>query len=482
MLIGVSSFFRDADAFEDLRVTAIEPLVKALQDDTPLRAWVPGCATGEEAYSVAMLLLEARSAAGKSCPVQVFATDVDEKALETARAGAYPLGIADDVPPHLLEAYFVRQVQTYQVEKHLREAVVFSRHNLLTDPPFSKLDLISCRNVLIYIESPAQKKVLSVFSFALNVGGYLLLGKSEGVAGMEDLFEPVSKKDRLYRLTRSNRRAAGEFPLYAAGRFASKADRDQAVCNASVLQQANLEGILRHFDASVVLVDPEGKILYFSGRTEKYLGHPKGPASLNILDMTGGTLSAKLRRAMEQVLQQEEPIDLTQVPLPREGSPLANLTVMRVADRAGGGRLLAVIFEDAQSIATPGGRPDRRDRGRAAGGPTGGGGQGSPRRTADQRRGVRLGHRGTQGRQRRSDVHERGTPVGQRGTGGLQGGIAVGQRGVDHGQQPTQRQAGRVDRGKQRSGQPADGHGYRHDLSGCPIADQAIHAAGDGTC
>lgn len=353
MLIGVSSFFRNGQAFETLLTEIVAPLVQARADDEPLRAWVAGCATGEEAYSIAMLLLEARSATGKSHPVQVFATDVDDKALETARAGVYPLSVADNVSPQRVEAFFTKRGQTLQVDKHLREAVVFSRHNLLADPPFSKLDLVSCRNVLIYLNPPAQKKVLSVFSFALNVGGCLLLGKSEGVVGLEDLFEPVSKQDRIYRLTRSNRRAAGDFPLYAAGRPASAVEREQAAGKASILPQANLDTILRHFDASVVLIDPEGKILYFHGRTEKYMGHPKGPASLNILDMTGGSLSAKLRLAMQKALGHDEPIRLAQVPLPQEGSPLVSLTVMRAGNRADGGRLLAVIFEDAQPPQPP---------------------------------------------------------------------------------------------------------------------------------
>ena len=358
MLIGVSLFFRDSSVFDTLQHEVIEPLVQAKPGDAPLRAWVAGCATGEEAYSIAMLLLEARSAHSRTRPVQVFATDVDEQALEQARAGTFPLSIADDVPPHRLEAFFSKRGQAYQVEKHLREAVVFSRHNLLTDPPFSRLDLISCRNVLIYLEPAAQKKVLSVFSFALNTGGCLLLGKSGGVAKMEDLFEPVSKQGRIFRLVRSNRRAAGDFPLYAAGRPIGALGRDRAVADGDALPQANLDALLRHFDASVVLVDPEGKILYFHGGTERYLGHSKGPASLNILDMTSGTLSATLRRAIRRALLQDEPVHLAQIPLPQERSPLADLTVMRVGDQIGGGRLLAIIFEDARpSSPSPSVRP-----------------------------------------------------------------------------------------------------------------------------
>jgi two-component system CheB/CheR fusion protein len=353
MLIGVSSFFRDAGVFDSLMGKVVVPLIQAKPDDAPFRAWVVGCSTGEEAYSIATLLLEARSIAGKCCPIQVFATDVDERALETARAGVYPLSIANDIPSHRLEAFFTKQGQTYSVDKQLREAVVFSRHNLLADPPFSKLDLVSCRNVLIYIEPAAQKKVLSAFSFALNVGGCLLLGKSEGIARMEDLFEPISTQDRIYRLIRSNRGAAGGFPLYAGGRPSRAVDREHTVKDAALLPQANLEAVLRHFDASVVLIDSDGKILYFHGQTEKYLGHPEGPASLNILDMIGGALSAKLRRAIDRARQRDEPVRLAHVPLPQEPSLLADLTVMGLADCSSSGRLLAVIFEDARQPHAP---------------------------------------------------------------------------------------------------------------------------------
>ena len=346
MLIGVSSFFRDPEAFEALRSEVIVPLVAAKNSDSPVRAWVAGCATGEEAYSVAMLLLEAAAAAGKGSPVQVFASDVDMQALDVARAGVYCEGIADEVRPDRLERFFTKQGQTWQVNKHLRETVIFSRQNLLTDPPFSKLDLVSCRNVLIYLEPAAQKKILSMFSFALNTGGGLLLGKSEGVAGMEDLFQPVSRPQRIYRLMQANRRAAPGLPLQIGGASVPSGERIQPA--PASLALANLEAILLHLDASLVLVDAKGHIRYFHGPMEKYLGLPKGVASLNILDMTAGTLSAKLRRAIEQALQQEKPVVLSGVPLPREGAPLANLKVMALPGQAEGGKLLAIIFEDAQ--------------------------------------------------------------------------------------------------------------------------------------
>jgi len=348
MLIGVSSFFRDPRAFEKLQSEAIVPLVERKAEDSPLRAWVPGCASGEEAYSVAMILIESSAAAGKRWPVQVFASDVNEDALEAARNGVYPETIAADIKADRLERFFTKQGQTYQVDKRLRETVVFSRQNLLIDPPFSKLDLISCRNVLIYLELEAQKKVLSMFSFALNAGGYLLLGKSEGISGVENLFEPVSKQKRIYRSTPEKRTTAA-FPLYGGG-APLETRRREPVRPAVSLVQANQAALLKHFDAGIVLVDPQGQILHFYGQTEKYLGHPTGPASLNILDMTAGTLSAQLRRAIDKALRQDAPVAVPRVPLPR-GASIANLTVMRVPGDASAGKLLAVIFEDVQRIA-----------------------------------------------------------------------------------------------------------------------------------
>ncbi len=353
MLIGVSSFFRDPEAFEALRTEVIVPLVQGKDADSPLRAWVPGCASGEEAYTVAMLLLETAAAAGKSCPVQVFASDVDTHALDVARAGAYSEGIADEIRPDRLERFFTKQGNAWQVQKPLRDAVVFSRHNLLSDPPFSRLDLVSCRNVLIYLEPAAQKKILGMFSFALNMGGGLLLGKSEGIAGMDDLFQPVSRQQRIYRLVQSSRGRVGEFTSYPDGVAIPSADRERIQPAARDLARANEEAILRHFDASLVLVDPKGQIRYFHGRTEKYLGHAKGLASLNILDMTAGSLSARLRRAIEQALQQDDPVVIPRVPLSREAAPLANLTVMGLPSRADGGKVLAIIFEDALPPPAP---------------------------------------------------------------------------------------------------------------------------------
>ena len=231
LLINVTSFFRDAEAFEELRQKAIAPLVEAKQTDEPLRVWVAGCASGEEAYSLAMLLMEEVAAARKNCPVQVFATDIDEEALEFARQGIYPESIVADVEPERLSRFFVRKDWGYQVSESLRKSVVFAAQNLITDPPFSKMDIISCRNLLIYLDADTQTKLMPLFNFALNPGGYLFLGKSEGIGGQNDLFDIVSKKARLYRRLTPARPIVLDSPILPGKEesdAARRADGDQA--------------------------------------------------------------------------------------------------------------------------------------------------------------------------------------------------------------------------------------------------------------
>ena len=177
-----------------------------------MRVWVPGCASGEEAYSLAILLMEEVAAARKNCAVQVFATDIDEEALKFARLGVYPESIVADVEADRLSKFFVRKDSGYQISDALRKSVVFAAQNLITDPPFSKMDIISCRNLLIYLDADTQTKLMPLMNFALNPGGYLFLGKSEGIGGRSDLFDIVSKKARLYRRLAPARPIATGFP------------------------------------------------------------------------------------------------------------------------------------------------------------------------------------------------------------------------------------------------------------------------------
>ena len=217
LLISVTHFFRDPEAFQALEAKVIAPLVGAKESDAPLRVWSAGCATGEEPYSLGMLLLEQLAAAQKNCQVQIFATDVDENALEVARQCIYPESIAADVSAERLERFFTRMDDTaYQVNKQLREIVIFARQNLIADTPFSKLDLIVCRNLLIYLEPVVQKKVIALLHFSLNEGGFLFLGPSETIGRHVDLFEPVSKNWRIFQRIGPSRPERVEIPIATA--------------------------------------------------------------------------------------------------------------------------------------------------------------------------------------------------------------------------------------------------------------------------
>jgi two-component system CheB/CheR fusion protein len=361
LLINVTAFFRDAEAFEELRLQAVAPLVAAKQTDEPLRVWVPGCSLGEEAYSVAMLLVEEVAAARKNCPVQLFATDIDEEALQFARAGLYSESIVADVGANRLARYFIRKDQGYQVSELLRNAAVFADQNLITDPPFSKLDLISCRNLLIYLDTETQAKLIPLFNFALNPGGYLFLGKSEGVCGRHDLFDTISKKARLYRRLTPARPITLDTPILPGRKRAlpaagPAAGQPLAVSYADSIRQV----LLSHFAASVVLVDRRGQILQFHGQTGKYLNLPMTEPSLNLLEIAKEGLSLKLRAALHQAANEGKPVVMESVPLTREqGAPFARVTVAPLVRRGEAEPLLAVIFEDIPRPAPAGVEPVR---------------------------------------------------------------------------------------------------------------------------
>ena len=213
LLIGVTEFFREPEAFDVLAQQAVPELVERAGADAALRVWAPGCASGEEAYSIAMLLIEQFSAADRHANLQIFATDIDDEALGKARRGVYSDGAMRNVSAERRRKFFVKSGdQQHRVSKQLRESVIFAHQNLLSDAPFSKLDLITCRNLLIYLEPDAQARVISLFHFALNPGGFLVLGPSETIGRRSDLFEMVSKKWRVFRRLETVSRAAGRLP------------------------------------------------------------------------------------------------------------------------------------------------------------------------------------------------------------------------------------------------------------------------------
>jgi len=305
LLISVTRFFRDPDAFRTLETEVIAPLVRAKNAEAPLRAWVPGCATGEEPYSVAMLLLEHQTAAQNLCRLQIFATDVDEQALEVARRGVYSGDISADVSPERLARFFTRADEsTWQISNQVRETVTFAVQDLTSDAPFSKMDLISCRNVLIYLEPEMQRKVLTLLHFALKEGGYLFLGPSETVGRQTDLFEAVSQKWRIYRRIGPARADGLQFPMMQMEprhTTPQPTSRPQAPAKLAELAQNSL---LRRFGLACVVINRNYDVQHFAGPTEDYLVQPGGPPTQNLFSLARQGLEPKLRVVIHRAIRE----------------------------------------------------------------------------------------------------------------------------------------------------------------------------------
>jgi two-component system, chemotaxis family, CheB/CheR fusion protein len=348
MLIGVTSFFRDPEAFAELRDKVIRPLVHESNRTSPLRAWIAGCATGEEAYSIAILVMEEMAAARKNLSLQMFASDIDSDALKSAREGIYPQSIAGDVNEERLARFFIKRDSIYQIEPRIRECMTFAEHNVIQDPPFLRMDLISCRNLMIYIEPEIQQKILNLFAFALKPDRYLFLGKADTSTDQNDLFEPVSRSWRIFQRRPSAAVPFRSFPIRTAGQ-AIKSDEQHPIKLADLNQQA----LLDHFNASMVLVRQNGEILHFYGATDKYLSHPSGDATLNLFSMIEKHQAVALRLAVDRAEREDVPVTSQLREINRnDPSELVKLTVKPVKDPISRQRLIAVIFQPAEPQPT----------------------------------------------------------------------------------------------------------------------------------
>ncbi len=305
LLIGVTGFFREPEAFKVLEREVIPRIVDGRQAESPLRVWVPGCATGEEAYSLAMTVLERLTRLGQHNRVQVFASDIDEAALEVGRTGLYPESIADAVSPDRLQRFFVHEDSSYRVLQELRDTVVFATHNLVSDPPFSRLDLISCRNVLIYLEPALQSRLLALFHFALDRDGYLFLGASEAVSSHPELFEPVSKKHRVYRRIGVTPRGAVEF-LYRPreqGRLVPAPERERLPVGAADIGWLAQQMLLAEHTPAAVVIDHRGEVLYFHGDTDRFLAQPPGQPTVDLFRLARSDLASRVRGAVRRAAE-----------------------------------------------------------------------------------------------------------------------------------------------------------------------------------
>jgi two-component system CheB/CheR fusion protein len=357
LLINVTTFLRDPEAFQALEREVIPELLIRKTDGEVIRAWVPGCATGEEAYSIAILLLEGIEAARRNCGVRVFATDLNEAALETAREGIYADSIADHLSTERLARFFVRlDEHRFQASKQLRDCITFAVQNVLSDAPFSKLDLISCRNLLIYIEPEVQQNLLLLFHFALVDRGYLFLGPSETIGRQTDWFESVSKRWRIYRRIWSSRLKRLAFPQgLPSARMglpaASSSPVDLAELNLRAIMQRELLG---HYAPAAVLVSRAEEILYYHGQTSLYLQQPAGEPTRGLIAMTREGLRVKLRTALHQAIRNEAQAIATGGRVKRVGGYLSvRITVTPVTCSHSPEKLLLVIFDEDPAAAPP---------------------------------------------------------------------------------------------------------------------------------
>ena len=347
LLIGVTQFFRDPDAFEALANQAIPKLLENKGSDARIRIWVPGCASGEEAYSIAILLCEHMAKLNISPQAQIFATDIDDEAIELARLGRYPASLVEHVSPQRLERFFVRHGETYQVSKQIRDLCVFSIHNLVRDPPFSSLDLIACRNLLIYLDGELQKKLIPLFHYALSPGGYLFLGSAEGLAGAAELFREVEKKHRLFQRTEAAVRSPVDFPLGAPSHPVGR--RAELVKRSGRGQAADLDGIMErmvlNYAPPCVVINERAEIVRFSGDTSPYLQQPAGAPTLSIIDQARKGLRLSLRTAIRQAIKTRQMVVQDDVVVQTPGGVQGiNVVVQPVPQLGENAGLWAVIF------------------------------------------------------------------------------------------------------------------------------------------
>ena len=344
LLIGVTSFFRDPDAFAVLQEQVIPRLFEGKASGAAIRIWVPGCSTGEEAYSLAMLLQEQMEALQQRFKLQVFATDLDRQAIEQARAGVYPASIAADVSPERLTRFFSQAPEdgAYRIQKVLRDILVFSEQDVIKDPPFSRLDLISCRNLMIYMGGDLQKRLIPLFHYALNPGGALFLGTSETVGEFTDLFTTLDRKAKLYQRKEdgpgAHRSTVGKYPPPAleVGPVSRPPGKTPGESKLQ-LRELTERALLQQYAPVGALINPSGDILYLHGRTGLYLEPAPGEAGMNILKMARDGLRRDLTTALHKAVASREPVrhpgvrvrtngDFTVVDLvvqPVEAGPLA---------------------------------------------------------------------------------------------------------------------------------------------------------------
>jgi two-component system CheB/CheR fusion protein len=324
LLISVTNFFRDSSLFETLERDIIPRIVKGKGIIEPVRVWIAGCATGEEAYSLAMLLAEHAFEMDEPPPIQIFATDIDEAAIAFAREGRYTLNDAADVSPERLRRFFVKEGDFYRVRREIREVILFAVHNVVKDPPFSRLDLVSCRNVLIYLNRTAQLRVLRIFHFALNAGAYLFLGSSESVDQASELFAAINKENRIFESRSVITSFSYPIPDVTPSQQIGPLRHRQQNAEISALDRmASVDlhqRLLEQYAPPSVLVNEEYDVVHMSDRAGSYLQIAGGEPSHNLLKIILPELRLELRTALYQATQQQAPVQTHPISIGFDGT------------------------------------------------------------------------------------------------------------------------------------------------------------------
>src|SRR5262245_3688674 len=355
LLISVTTFFRDAEAYESLRKLALPPLFDGRDPEDPIRVWVCGCATGEEAYSIAMLLLEEAGRHDLRQPIQVFASDLDARALSMAREGRYPSAIAADVSEDRLRRFFTREGDIYRVRQELRDVLLFAHHDLLKDPPFSRVDLISCRNVLIYLDRELQEQVISTFNYALNSGGFLLLGSSETADNPPGVFRNIDRNARIYQSTlntgdkpRLLPRLLGPIRVREQVAQIGRSTNPSAAFNDAMMHRRALEKLA----PPSILVDDTHRVVHLSDTAGRFLQPSGGPLTGDVVDLVRSELRFELRSALHRIFEQQASTLSLPIPVRFNGAPHRVLIQVKAADtdEIGEARNAVVMFLEGEEI------------------------------------------------------------------------------------------------------------------------------------
>ncbi len=350
LLINVTNFFRDADAFQVLEKLVLPRLFEGRGANDTVRIWVPGCATGEEVYSLAILLCEEAERRPAKPRVQIFATDIDEPALAVARSGRYPAPLLDGVSLERRQRYFASEGSSFVVRKEIRDLCIFSSHSVIRDPPFSRMDLVSCRNLLIYLGPEIQSQVVPIFHYALRPGGYLFLGTSESISQHGDLFASLDKKNRVFQ-SREHAYPPGRLPQMLARQERSPASADHrppaGIASPYPLRQMTEAHVLERFAPPHVLVNAEGEVVYYSARTGPFLEAPQGQPNRQLLSMARKGLRLDLRAALREAIETRRTVQRDNVEVETDEADrlqAIDLTVEPLPDRADGEPLYLVLF------------------------------------------------------------------------------------------------------------------------------------------